>query len=264
MTGQEHSSAGPDGELARLRAEVAGLSARLDALTAPSPRFAALYRAFEDRFRGPEADVRDRLAIYLPRIRDVAGGGRVLDVGPGRGEWLALLGEHGIPAYGVEANATMVERLSARDVDVVAADALQHLGALPAGELDAVTAFHVVEHLDLDDLLGLLAAAARALRPGGLLVVETPDPTNLVMGACNFRFDPTHRHPLPPALTEFLVAASGFTGVEVWKLHPKEDVELAGLRLDGVDDGTTALLAQALAKGLFGPQDYAILGHAAR
>jgi SAM-dependent methyltransferase len=140
--------------------------------------------------------------------------------------------------------------------------AAEHLAALPDGALDAVTAFHVVEHLDLESTLALLAHTARVLRPGGLLVLETPHPANLVMGACNFYLDPTHRSPVPPARLEFLAAASGFTDVRVWELHPKEDVDLSGLRLNGVGAAETALLAAALQKGLFGPQDYALLARA--
>ena len=46
--------------------------------------------------------MRERLAVYLPEVRscvrpDVAGP-RVLDLGPGRGEWLALLAEASVPA----------------------------------------------------------------------------------------------------------------------------------------------------------------------
>ena len=43
---------------------------------------------------------------------------------------------------------------------------------------------------------------------------------------------------MPPPLTEFLVSASGFETMEVRRIHPKEDVDLSGLRLDGVDDTT--------------------------
>jgi SAM-dependent methyltransferase len=242
-------------QIGALRAEIAELRARVAALDGPGPRFARIYPQFQDRFRGSEADVRSRLAVYLPRVTE----GPVVDVGPGRGEWLTLLAERGIPAYGVEENAALVDRLRARGLDVVSADAVAHLETVRPGSLAVVTAFHVIEHLDLQSLLGLLAAAHRALRPGGLLLLETPDPTNLVMGACNFRFDPTHRQPLPPALTEFLVGAAGFVRVEVWPLHPKASVNLSGLRLGGVDEATAALVAQALRKAFFGPQDYGVV-----
>ncbi|MCO1654058.1 methyltransferase domain-containing protein [Pseudonocardia humida] len=257
-------------EVAALRAEVERLRAAVDELSARadghSPRFAAIYPRFEDRFRGSEADVRERLGVYLPRVRDAvradADGPRVLDVGPGRGEWLALLAEAGVPAVGVDDNLPMVEHLRGRGLDVVHTDGTGHLETVEPGSLDVVTAFHVVEHLDLESLLGLLAAARRALRPGGLLVAETPNPTNLVMGACNFHLDPTHRTPIPPAQLEFLVRASGFADVQTWALHPKEDLDLSGLRLEGVDPAAAATLAAALQKGLFGPQDYAVLAEA--
>ena len=259
--------ADPHAELAELRAEVRALRDRVEALSAAarghSDRFAAIYPAFEERFRGSEADVRERLAVYLPRVREVvrpdAGGPRLVDVGPGRGEWLALLAGSGVPAVGVDDNLPMVRHLRERGLDVVHADGTDHLGSVAPGSLDAVTAFHVVEHLDLDALLALLAAARRALRPGGLLVAETPNPTNLVMGACNFHLDPTHRAPIPPAQLEFLVRAGGFAEVETWALHPKEDLDLSGLELAGVSPAASAAVALALQKGLFGPQDYAVL-----
>lgn len=250
-------------ETAALRAEVDALRQRLDALTGGTQdqddAFAAVQPAFHDRFRGSEADVRDRLAGYLPDVAIASTGRDVLDVGPGRGEWLALLAERGVPAYGVEASAGMVAAMRDRGLPVVHADAVAHLRELEPGSLDAVSAFHVIEHLPVGPLLELLAAARSALRPGGLLVLETPDPTNLVMAGCNFRLDPTHRNPLPPALTEFLVGAAGFVVVEVRRLHPKADVDLRGLRLDGVDERSTALLEAALTTAFFGPQDYAVL-----
>jgi O-antigen chain-terminating methyltransferase len=256
-------------ELARLEAELAATRTELSALRRElaerdrSPRFAAIYPAFEDRFRGAEADVRERLSVYLPEVLACVDPGaaapRVLDLGPGRGEWLALLAEAGVQATGVDENAAMVDHLRTRGLDVVPGDAAQHLAAVPDDALDVVTAFHVVEHLDLESLLGLLAQGRRVLRPGGLLILETPHPANLVMGACNFYLDPTHRSPVPPARLQFLAVESGFTDVRTWELHPKEDVDLSGMRLDGVDAADTAVLAAALQKGLFGPQDYALL-----
>jgi SAM-dependent methyltransferase len=256
-------------ELTRLHDELAATRSELGALRAElaerdrSPRFAAIYPAFEDRFRGAEAEVRERLSVYLPEVLACvdpdAAAPRVLDLGPGRGEWLALLAEAGVQATGVDDNAAMVAHLRERGFDAVPGDAAQHLAAVPDDALDVVTAFHVVEHLDLEALLGLLAQARRAVRPGGLLILETPHPANLVMGACNFYLDPTHRSPVPPARLQFLAVQSGFTDVRTWELHPKEDVDLSGMRLDGVAAADTAVLAAALQKGLFGPQDYALL-----
>ena len=105
-------------EIARLRAEVAELRAEV---RGHSPRFSAIYPAFEDRFRGAEADVRERLSVYLPEVRSCvsdAAGPRVLDLGPGRGEWLQVLA-----AQGVDDNPAMVEHLRGRGLDVEPGDA---------------------------------------------------------------------------------------------------------------------------------------------
>jgi len=261
-------------ELARLSAtvgalvgQVAELQARLDAQAgSPAPRepggFAAVYPAFEDRFRGDPADIRRRLSIYLPDLARAARGRSLLDVGPGRGEWLELVAEAGVTGYGVDTDAQFVAAAQAKGQRVFHADAVEHLRTIDDGSLDAVSAFHVIEHLPIDALVDLLLAARGALAPGGVLLLETPNPSNIVMGASNFYLDPTHQRPMPPALTEFLVSAAGFVDIEVRPLHPKEPVDLSRLRLDGVSAHDTGLVAAALAKGLFGPQDYAVIAWA--
>src|SRR5258705_3968620 len=51
----------------------------------------ALYASLEDRFRGERDEVRQRLQIYLPILKDARICDGVLDIGCGRGEWLELL-----------------------------------------------------------------------------------------------------------------------------------------------------------------------------
>jgi SAM-dependent methyltransferase len=243
-------------ELAEALRRVAGLQTDLHELRAKidgsGPRFAGLYADFVDRFRGSADEVTAKLAVYLPDVRRLVGtaGGGVVDVGSGRGEWLALLRDAGIPGSGVDSNHALFEASQARGLDVVHGDALAHLLGLPPGSVDVVTAFHVIEHLDVEELLALLAAAWHALRPGGCLLLETPNPSNLRMAACDFYNDPTHRSPLPPALTEYLVSASGFTDVEIRPVNPNRSSFEASSHVE-----------QLMAHTLYGPQDYAVLGY---
>ena len=241
---------------ARLERELAGLRNKAEG---SGPRFAALYPEFADRFRGTSEQITAKLEDYLSDVRrlvaDSADGMRVLDIGCGRGEWLSLLQQVGVRAAGVDSHTAFVEAGRAQGLDIVEGDGVDHLCSLPANSLDLVTAFHLIEHLDIETVLTLVAAAHNVLRVGGCLLLETPNPTNLQMAACDFYNDPTHRA-LPPALTAFLVSASGFDDVEVRHLHPAES-PLVPAALDRVR------VEEVVERALYGPQDYAVLGYKA-
>lgn len=252
------------GQLADASRRVVGLETELRELQArvdgSGPRFAALYADFTDHFRGSTAAVTAKLAGYLPDVRRLVGAGAgagagVVDLGSGRGEWLAMLRDVGVPASGVDASSAFVEAGRARGLDLVHGDAVAYLQGLPPDSLDMVTAFHLIEHLDVEKLLALLSASRHALRPGGCVLLETPNPSNLRMAACDFYNDPTHRSPLPPALTEYLVSASGFGEVEVRPVNPNRSPFGPGGSGDGQQVG------QLVALTLYGPQDYAVLGY---
>jgi 2-polyprenyl-3-methyl-5-hydroxy-6-metoxy-1,4-benzoquinol methylase len=219
--------------------------------------FGAIYPGFQERFRGSRQEIRLKLQPYLADVRRVVGEAGVLDVGAGRGEWLHLLREAGVRASGVDTHPAFVRALRMQGLDVALADAVSRLRAQIPGSLDMVTAFHVIEHVDIEYLLELLTAAADALRTGGCLLLETPNPTNLTTGACDFYCDPTHRSPLPPALTEYLMSVHGFADIEVRPLHPKPSP------FPPTDAAGEDPVREMLERVLFGPQDYAVLGYRA-
>jgi SAM-dependent methyltransferase len=215
-------------------------------------RHDSLYAAFEDVFRGSREDIIERLATYLERVT-VAGAGQpdrpVVDIGCGRGEWLELLRREGLSAYGIDINMIMVERSVTLGLDARHADLMTHLHGLQDASRSAVTAFHVVEHLPFETLVDFLDEALRVLIPGGILILETPNPETMRVGATTFYNDPTHRNPLMPAVLQFVVEHRGFSDVEVLKLHPFVQGLLTGSSED----------AQLLNRVLFGPQDFAII-----
>lgn len=172
-----------------------------------------LYLAFENRFRGSYSEIGARQAHYLEMfqsLQPVAAGGTVLDIGCGRGEWLELLKAANIPARGIDLNSAMIEQARAKGLDVVEANALDYLRSQPEGSLAAITGFHIVEHLSFKELVRLFDEAWRVLSPSGIILFETPNPENLVVGACTFNYDPTHNRPLPPDFMRFLAEARGY------------------------------------------------------
>lgn len=203
-------------EYRRYLLELAGPSS----LPAPSPPpataggFAAsLYASFEDEFRGTPEEVRRGLAVYLPWLRGALARQPalpVLDLGCGRGEWLELLALERIPAQGVDRNPVVVASLAAQGFAVTQADLFAFLATLPPGGVAAVTAFHVVEHLAPEQWLALLDEMRRVLAPGGIAILETPNPRNILVGAGDFYRDPTHLRPLFPDTLQFFGRVRGF------------------------------------------------------
>ena len=225
-----------------------------------STGFEQLYEDLEDHFRGTRDEVQDKLRPYLDDITATTVDGPVIDVGCGRGEWLDLLRTSEVDAYGVDINAVVVERCVAQGLDVREADALVHLREIPAGSARAITSFHVAEHLSLDTLVGLVDAALLALAPGGTLIFETPNPTNVNVGAASFYLDPTHLKPLHPQFLQFLVTQRGFAEVEVRYLNAEDGPTLT------VDDlapngelARSQELVDRINWALAGPLDYGIV-----
>lgn len=99
--------------------------------------------------------------------------GRLLDFGCGDGAFLDHMRSLGWTVAGVEADARAAEVAGNRlEADLIHADLDAALDANPGG-FDAVTMSHVIEHLL--DPLATLCACADVLRPGGTLVVATPN-----------------------------------------------------------------------------------------
>jgi SAM-dependent methyltransferase len=214
----------------------------------------SMYASFEDQFRGTRADIRQRQTIYIPLVRQAQAGSSdspVVDLGCGRGEWLELLRDEGLIARGVDLNRVFLASCREMALEVSEQDAVAFLSNIKSDSVGAVTAFHLVEHLPHKILIALFDEALRVLKPGGIVIFETPNPENLLVGACNFYTDFTHINPLPPEPLRFLLEARGFVTTEIKRVHPFghfKDLEV---------------MAPELARFFTGAQDYALIGYKA-
>lgn len=217
-------------------------------------------------FRGSEEEIRHRLDHHLAVLRETA---PVLDLGCGRGELLLLLRDAGVAASGVESDPSLARAARRRGLEVLEGDVLEVLQAQPAGHLGAITAIHLLEHLEPARLLRVLCEARRALRPGGVFLAECPNPLSLRVGAALFWRDPTHVRPLLPDVLKLFLETSGYEVESIELLHPFPEDQLFKVAAGEVADETSPELAAISARLaelscrlddlINGPRDFAVV-----
>jgi O-antigen chain-terminating methyltransferase len=211
-----------------------------------------LFADYARMFRGSRADIKERLRVYVPRARQAfaAANAPALDLGCGRGEWLEILRDAAIPAGGIDTNRDLIRGCREEGLDAREGAVPQCLGELPDRSLSLVTAFHVLEHLPFADMLEVIDQAVRLLKPGGIVIFETPNPKNLLVSTNNFYLDPTHHHPLPSEFLAFVIEARGLCEPEMIPLSPYPDC----FHLQGAGPAV-----EFINRHFFGPQDYGII-----
>jgi O-antigen chain-terminating methyltransferase len=194
-----------------------------------SPLGAVRYVGFEDAFRGSDAAIAERLAAYIPLF---GGASNVVDLGCGRGEFVAALDHAGIPARGVDLNPEMVEVARDRGLDVVVGDALTFLEAQADESLGGLMAAQVVEHLEPAYLVRLIDSAATKLKPGAPIVLETINAACWLAFFSSYIRDLTHVRPIHPETLQFLLRAAQFERVTIRYSSPvSEEVRMQPVHL---------------------------------
>ncbi len=177
------------------------------------------YFLFEERFRGSREDITQRQLTFLPYFEKCS---RVLDIGCGRGEFLEILKDHDIGGIGVDSDPDMVAYCRSRQLEVANSDAIAYLETLEDKSLDGIFIDQVVEHLEPDYLIRLLALCHQKMKFGYYIVIETVNPLSFV-SFVNFYIDMTHKRPVHPETLQYLLNASGFRECEKKFFSPVPD-----------------------------------------
>ncbi|MEF7439058.1 methyltransferase domain-containing protein [Paenibacillus lautus] len=195
--------------------------------------FDSMYLAFEDRYRGTRSNIKMRQEYYIPHVDKVfkkMSNCKLLDLGCGRGEWLELLKEKGYAAEGTDLNEDMVNYCTELGIKVEYMDILSYLFKQNTESAGVITGFHIIEHIPLNITIRVLEECMRILKPGGMIIFETPNPENIMVGSYSFFYDPTHQKPLVPDTIEFIAQQKGFINTEIHRLHKRNDPDYVNHR----------------------------------
>jgi SAM-dependent methyltransferase len=150
------------------------------------------------------------LSQYVPYFAQC---GRVLDVGCGQGDFLALLQATNLEGVGIDVDAEMVETCLRRGLRAIQVDVFDYLPECKE-RFDGIFSSNLIEHLSAEEAMRFVGLAFDALAPGGVFVVATPNPASPIVHLHEFWRDATHVRLYNGALLEFLLDFAGFA--EVW------------------------------------------------
>jgi SAM-dependent methyltransferase len=249
--------------LERARAEIGVVAQRVEDLHREVQAIAASppdidWTRFARRFRGDAEELLDRYRGVADRFEGL---GPVVDVGCGDGGLLSLLAERGVESWGIESDPAVARVATGRGHTVRVGDGVEVLRNLGDETLGGVVLIQVIEHLPPATIPGVIGEVARALKPGGVLYIETPNPMSLFVHSHSLWLDPSHTRPLHPLYLEFVCRAAGLEQIEIVYSSPvPDDQKLPGVADDGSElAATMSAVVERLNQVVFGPQDYAIV-----
>jgi SAM-dependent methyltransferase len=182
----------------------------------------------------------ERQRHELMYLKDVTPG-RLLEIGCGSGKRLSRLAALGWQVEGQEVDKKAWHAATTKYALKVHLGELREL-ALDESSYDAIVLNHVIEHVH--DPVELLHEARRLLKPGGMLIANTPNAMSQehrIFGAAWFSLDPPrHLHLFSPKSLITLARSAGFTQYETWTSSVNSDyVAAASLKILGLGDMKT-------------------------
>ena len=182
-------------------------------------------------FQNLRLEEEHRLALLNARwrleiIRGFCSSGRLLEVGCARGDFLSVSREF-FDVYGVEPNPELAE--GARHIAPIHEGVVE---TLPGEDFDVAVSFHVIEHVDSPKRF--MHAMAQRVRPGGFVVIETPNIESIPFQLFRSRwreFIPEHYYFFSPKTIQQLMEGGGLQVERVLHIGKYASVELILNRL---------------------------------
>ncbi len=161
--------------------------------------------------------LRRLVARHFPQDKSCA----VLELGCGHGALLHVLHENGYAnVRGVDGSPEQVaaaRRLGIGGVEQ--GDLMAALAATPSGTVDVVVAFDAIDHFRKAELIPLVDAVRRVLKPGGRWIIHVPNGESPFCNRSRY-WDLTHEQAFTRTSLNQLLRSSGFVDVECFEDRP--------------------------------------------
>ena len=180
-----------------------------------------LYESYASQHSGTGSADATRV-VYQRDIRPLLplpSAGPIVDIGCGSGQLVHCLQADGYDAAGIDVSPEQVALANESGLGQVRLGDYGQLLAERPGELAAVTATDLLEHLTKPEVLATFDEVAAALRPGGRFIARVPNAVSPFGGHIRYG-DFTHETWYTESSVRQLAAAAGFGQVEVTGCPP--------------------------------------------
>lgn len=162
--------------------------------------------------RAPKSSYPKELIEYLIKRFDINRAGKVLEIGCGRGDFLLEFQKSGLQAFGIDRESSAIE--FSKDLDIRKCDISTDKLPFPENYFDVIYHKSLIEHLYDPD--NLMKETLRTLKPGGKLIVLTPDWWSQMK---NFYEDITHCRPYDESSMQDALLIYGFKNILTERFH---------------------------------------------
>jgi len=198
------------------------------------------YLEFENKFRGNRQNIINKLSIYDSLIDLFISNNTeisLLDIGCGRGEWLQRWNKKIPNSIGIEQNQNMINLCKSLGLNIIEGEAIEILSSLESSSISLITIFHMIEHIESQNLTLLIEECNRVLKEDGILIMETPSIDNLLVSSKLFYIDSTHINHINPDRIIFDIECAGFTKANYYYINGGPLENAASLKLTRILNG---------------------------
>ena len=157
---------------------------------------------------------------------------KILDIGPGMGEFLITLGDWGYKnCEGLDISSSVVDFCIAKGLQCILTTSTEEWLEEHPNTFELITLFDVIEHLQKDQLVRFMTACKTALTDNGKIIIEVPN-LQSPEGYLHRYNDITHEIGFVEHTLEQVLHVSGFVNFKCYPFeeYPQEDEDTARLR----------------------------------
>jgi len=149
--------------------------------------------------------------------------GKVIDIGPGRGEMIQVYKDLGFQNIScIDIAEDVVDHIqNCYEIESILTENTAHYFESKENNFSVVTMLHVLEHIDILYATKLLRAINKSLTKDGILIIEVPNSANMFTGNAIWSSDITHKTQYTNMSLEQILLLSDFLNVQIHGIKPK-------------------------------------------